>query len=425
MAKASTPKIEKKRLIAAGMIGNVIEWYDFALYGYMASVISQLFFPTSDPTAALIATYGTFAGGFLMRPIGAIVFGHIGDTIGRKPVMVLSVVLMVIPTILLGILPTYETWGVWAPVCLVLIRLLQGFSVGGEFSGSVTYLVEACPQNRRGLAGSWANCGGGMGFFLGAGTPAFLIWLLGDTAIQDYGWRLPFLLGGVIGVIGLLLRTHLPELGDPPKDEEKREIPLIRVFREEPRVVLWMLCFTSFYGAAYYIPIVYMPTWQSLYSDLSLDTALLVMTFAMAFQTLLIPMFAYLTDTVLSRKATLIAGFVALGVVAIPFFQIAEGGILWQVVLVYGVMCVFIGIMLGLVPTTLVEAFDRRHRLTGYSICFNSGMAIGGGTAPMVCTALIQWTGNKYIPAFYLAFVCVAAASVMMLGRDRSKERLR
>ncbi|MEM6460379.1 MAG: MFS transporter [Pseudomonadota bacterium] len=424
MENRAAHRTENRRLVAAGMIGNVIEWYDFALYGYMASIISQLFFPSSDPTTSLIATYGAFAGGFLMRPVGAVFFGHVGDTIGRKPVMVLSVVLMVIPTILLGLLPTYETWGLWAPLCLVLIRLVQGFSVGGEFSGSVTYLVEASRQDRRGLAGSWANCGGGIGFFMGAGTPALLIWLLGDTAIQEYGWRLPFLFGGVIGLIGLLLRSRLPELGGETVGEE-REIPLIRVFREEPRVVVWMLIFNIAYGAAYYVPIVYLPTWQSFYSDLSLDQALLIMTFAMAFQTVLIPIVGLATDTYLNRKRFLIFGFAMLGVLAYPFFRLAEGGEIWVVCLVYGVTCVFIAIMLGGVPATLVEAFDRDHRLTGYSLSFNVGMAVGGGTAPVVCTALIQFFDFKYAPAVYLTLVCLLAAGALVINKDRSKEPLR
>lgn len=425
MADHVQPRIDNKRLVAAGMIGNLIEWYDFALYGYMASIISELFFPSNNPTTSLIATYGAFAGGFLMRPVGAVFFGHIGDTLGRKPVMVLSVVLMVVPTILLGILPTYETWGLWAPICLVLIRLIQGFSVGGEFSGSVTYLVESSRQDRRGLAGSWANCGGGIGFFLGAGTPALLIWLLGDTAIQDYGWRLPFLLGGVIGVIGLLLRSRLPELGGRNAEQSKRDIPLVRMFRQEPRVVVWMIFFTTAYGAAYYVPIVYLPTWQSLYSDLSLDQALLIMTFAMAVQTLLIPVMGILSDTLLIRRRLLVFGFTALGILAYPFFLFAEGGVLWTVSAVYVVTCILISIMLGVVPATLVEAFDRSHRLTGYSLCFNIGMAAGGGTAPIVCTALIQFFDSKYAPAVYLAFVCLSAAGALLLIKDRSKEPLR
>ncbi|MEM8661769.1 MAG: MFS transporter, partial [Pseudomonadota bacterium] len=412
-------------LVAAGMIGNLIEWYDFALFGYMATIISQLFFPSDDTTTSLIATYGAFAGGFVMRPVGAVFFGHIGDTIGRKSVMVLSVTLMVIPTILLGLLPTYETWGIWAPICLVVIRMIQGFSVGGEFSGSVTYLVEASRQDRRGLAGSWANCGGGTGFFLGASTPAVLMWLLGEAAVEDYGWRIPFLIGGVIGIIGLFLRRRLPELGLETNKNEKRHIPLAQVCKEEPQVAIWMLFFTVFYGAAYYIPTVYLPTWQSIYSQLTLETALFIMTLAMVLQTILIPIVGYLTDTVINRRWLVISGFALLGILAYPFFQLAEGGEIWGVSLVYVAACVLIAFMLGTVPTTLVEAFDRGHRLTGYSVCFNIGIAIGGGTAPLLCAALIKYFDFNLAPAIYLSATSLLAAGSLFLIKDRSKETLR
>jgi len=209
----STPTndIPKHRATIAGAAGNVIEWYDFSLYGYMAAVLSRLFFPHEDQLVSLIATYGVFAAGFIMRPLGGFVFGHVGDVIGRKRALVVSVLLMVVPTILLGLLPTYEQWGVWAAVCLVAIRMLQGLSVGGEFSGSATYLAETAAPGRRGFAASWANIGSMIGMLLGAATPAVTLSLLSSPDVDAWGWRIPFLFGGVLGVIALLLRRGLPE----------------------------------------------------------------------------------------------------------------------------------------------------------------------------------------------------------------------
>ena len=194
------PKDKRKVAILAGLIGNIIEWYDFALYGYMAAIISYLFFPNDVPALALLSTYGIFAVGFVMRPIGSAVFGWLGDTIGRSKTMIISVTAMMIPTFVLGLLPTFDSIGMMAPVLLVVLRLIQGLSVGGEFSTSVTYLVETSPENQRGFSGSWGNVGSGMGMLLGSLMAAAVTNLLGDNALNSWGWRIPFLFGGVIGV---------------------------------------------------------------------------------------------------------------------------------------------------------------------------------------------------------------------------------
>lgn len=193
----------------AGFIGNVVEWYDFALYGYLAGVIAPVFFPTENPTAGLIATYGIFAAGFLMRPLGAAVFGWFGDRYGRARTMQISVAMMALPTLLLGLLPTYAQVGMVAPVLLVLIRLLQGLSVGGEFSSSATYLVETAPDGRRGLTGSWANIGSMSGSLLGVGAAALVTSLFDPETLANWAWRLPFLGGALLGMTAILMRRNL------------------------------------------------------------------------------------------------------------------------------------------------------------------------------------------------------------------------
>ena len=190
----------------AGVVGNVIEWYDFALYGYLAAIIGRLFFPAEDATASLLASYGVFAAGFLMRPIGAIFFGWLGDTIGRGRTMLISVAMMAFPTIALGLLPDYATIGLAAPILLIVIRLIQGLSVGGEFSSSVTYMVETAAKHRRGQAGSWANVGSMSGMLLGSAAAALVTTTFSDVFLESCGWRLPFLFGGVLGLIAIALR---------------------------------------------------------------------------------------------------------------------------------------------------------------------------------------------------------------------------
>ncbi|MEC9312754.1 MAG: MFS transporter, partial [Pseudomonadota bacterium] len=200
---------ELRHRIMAGFIGNVVEWYDFALYGYLAGIIAPVFFPSQDPTAGLIATYGIFAAGFLMRPLGAAVFGWFGDRYGRARTMQISVAMMALPTLLLGLLPTYAQVGVLAPVLLVLVRILQGISVGGEFSSSATYLVETAPTGRRGLTGSWANIGSMTGSLLGVGAATLVTTLFDAQTMQDGAWRLPFLGGALLGVTAILMRRNL------------------------------------------------------------------------------------------------------------------------------------------------------------------------------------------------------------------------
>jgi len=407
------------------MIGNVIEWYDFGLYGYMAVLISELFFPHADKTVSLIATYGVFAAGFLMRPLGAIFFGHLGDTVGRKRVMILSVAMMVIPTLLVGVLPTYADWGLAAPLALVAIRLAQGFSVGGEFSGSVTYLVETAPPTRRGLAGSWANVGCVAGMILGAATPATVLWILGEAATHDWGWRLPFLFGGIIGIAAFVLRRGLPEAASAVAERAPGDHPIKRVFREEGHVMWRVMLFTCSYGIAYYIPIVYLPTWLSLYAGFRLHEALYIATLCMTLQLVLVPWAAHLSDTVIRRTHLLALVFVAMALAALPLFLLAESGTLVVVVLLFAFFSALLAVPLGVVPTTLAEAFDRGHRLTGYSLSFNLGLGVAGGTAPMLATGMIAVSGTTLAPAVYLAAAGLVGTLGLVMLRDRSREPLR
>ncbi len=417
---------KRGRVIAAGMIGNVIEWYDFALYGYMAVIISELFFPHENKLVSLIGTYGIFAAGFFMRPLGGVVFGHLGDTIGRKPVLMLSVVLMVLPTIAIGLLPTYADWGIAATIALVVVRLVQGFSVGGEFSSSVTYLVETAPENGRGLAGSWANVGSVIGMLLGAATPATVIWILEEPATGEWGWRLPFLIGGGIGVIALMLRRGLPEESVVAKKRrEKGDHPIKRVFREERDVIYRVVLFCCSYGVVYYIPIVYLPTWLDLFTDISLHQALFIATLAQILQAILIPLAGHFSDRVMRRTHFLALIMAVIAVISVPLFLLAGQGVIWVAILVLCVFCALIAGPLGTVPTTLAESFDRGHRLTGYSLSFNLGMGLAGGTAPMVATALIAVSGAEIAPAFYLAGLAATGAAMMLLLKDRSREPLR
>ena len=207
---SSTPRLDQRTLMA-GAIGNVLEWYDFALYGYFAPVFAAMFFPSEQPFVSLLSTFGVFAIGFLARPLGALLFGHIGDTIGRREALAWSIILMAIPTIVVGMLPTYAMIGIAAPLILTCCRFLQGISVGGELTGSVTFLVEHAASSERGYIGSWAGFSAQVGALLGSGVGTLVASTLTDEALHQWGWRIPFLLGSLIAFIGWYLRTRISE----------------------------------------------------------------------------------------------------------------------------------------------------------------------------------------------------------------------
>ncbi|MGD2171974.1 MAG: MFS transporter, partial [Gammaproteobacteria bacterium] len=259
--KPKSPELRHR--IMAGFIGNVVEWYDFALYGYLAGVIAPVFFPAANPAAGLIATYGIFAAGFVMRPLGAAVFGWFGDRYGRARTMQISVTMMALPTLFLGILPSYEQVGILAPALLVLVRLLQGLSVGGEFSSSATYLVETAPHGKRGLTGSWANIGSMCGSLLGVGAAALVTNLFDAATLNDWAWRLPFLGGALLGSTAIWLRRNLHNSKRFLQHHQAREesSPLLEAFTTNRRETLLALAFAASYGTCYYIAFVYLPEW--------------------------------------------------------------------------------------------------------------------------------------------------------------------
>jgi MHS family proline/betaine transporter-like MFS transporter len=410
----------------AGFIGNVVEWYDFALYGYMAGILSGLFFPSENSTASLIATYGVFAAGFLMRPLGSGVFGWLGDTIGRSKTMLISVTMMALPTVLLGCLPTYDSVGIWAPVLLVLIRLVQGLSVGGEFSSSVTYLVETAADDRRGIAGSWANSGSMVGMLLGSGVAAAVTWYFSSEVIQDWGWRLPFLLGGIIGGVSILLRRNLPKSEHFQRHHRERAetSPLLQAFTTNRLQTIQALLFASAYGAIFYLPLVYLPEWLHAQTGMARDLALRINTVSMALLLFFIPLAGWMSDRLIRRTHLIALAMFIMALVSIPLYVwLADDG-LWGAFIVQLVLAILVAVPLGAAPATFVELFPATDRLSGYSVAYNLGLGVVGGATPMFATWLIQVTGVSTAPGILLCVVSIWAALVMLWIRDGSREPL-
>ncbi len=413
--------------LGAGMIGNVLEWYDFGLYGFLAPVIAARFFPSHSAVASLIGAYGGFAIGFAMRPVGGAVLGHIGDRLGRQPVLIGSVVLMGAATIAIGCLPTFDQIGVWAPILLLLVRLFQGFSVGGEFTVSVSYLIETAPPHRRGLAGSVANIGSTGGYLLAAGLATGTVMLSAAHPGYPWIWRLPFIGGGILAVLAFWVRRRLVHTGyepEPPAAKERGELPIKRAFAEAPWAMILAILFTWGYGVANYVTMVFLPTFASRFGAIDNGDALAVNTLALGLAILVIPIAGGLTDHAIRRRSMLILAFALIFLTAIGFFELAGGPDLRRFVVAQLGFAVFLGMVMGTAPAMLAELFPSHCRLSGYSLAFNIGLGFGGGTAPLIATALIGATGFNLAAAGYLMAGALLSVVALYLMRDRSREPL-
>jgi len=419
--KHHTPKT-----VIGGTVGNVMEWYDFALYGFFAPVISQLFFPSNNHIGSLIATFGVFAAGFFMRPLGGVIFGFIGDRYGREAVLRISIVTMGTATFLLGALPTQAQAGIWSPILLVAIRLLQGLSVGGEFSGSVTYMVETSPLHRRGFSGSWANFGSLAGTLVGSGFAALITTTLAHATVASWGWRVPFLAGGVFGALAYL---YVRRLGTTPhmehhEKQHSEDSPLHEALTRNRRETILAIIFASGYGIFFYIPLVYLPTYATEVGGIGNDVALQVNSLGIAAAMPLIPLFGWLSDHLIRRRSILLIGFLATAVCAWGMLILARQNVA-DLAISQIVLSALVAVPLGAAPAMLVELFPMADRLTGYSLAYNLGLGVAGGTAPMIATWLISVTGSDSAPGAYLALAAIISATALYFMQDRSREPLR
>ncbi|WP_329034205.1 glycine betaine/L-proline transporter ProP [Streptomyces sp. NBC_00178] len=410
------PKV--RRAVTAAALGNMMEWFDFGVYAYLAGTLGKVFFPSSSPGAQVVSTFATFAAAFLVRPLGGLVFGPLGDRVGRQKVLAITMIMMAASTFAVGFLPSYATIGFAAPLLLLVCRLVQGFSTGGEYAGATTYIAEYAPDKRRGFLGSWLDFGTFVGYSLGSGLVTVLTAVLGADGMTDWGWRIPFFVAGPLGLIGLYMRLKLEETpvfqreeeaqaealaeGDPVEQaRQSGKGRLKEIFTGHWQAVLICMGLVLVYNVTNYMVTSYLPTYMSETLGEPDTTSQLLVLGTMLLVVLTITTVGRSSDR-WGRRPVFLAGSVALVVFAIPaFLLIQEGGILLP-----AIGCCVLGLLLvcfaGASASTLPALFPTRIRYGALSIAFNISVSVFGGTTPLFASALVEATGDDMVPAYYL-----------------------
>jgi len=399
----------RKRIVWAGIVGNVMEWYDFAIYGFLARTIGSLFFPADDPNSSLLAA--------LMRPLGAILFGHIGDRVGRGPALLWSVVAMAVPTLIMGLLPTYAEIGIWASILMLLCRMMQGLAVGGEYTSSAVFLAETAEPHRRGAASAWAVVGATSGILLGSAVGALVLNVLPLDQVVAWGWRIPFIFGVLVGVAGFIIRRRLPF----DKPVAHKGSPLLQALREHPVAMLQAVAISLVNAVAFYLIFVYLIAWLKLAADLGARTALQINSLNMVIMIGVMLVTSRLSDRI-GRRPILLTASIGLVLFSWPLFQLMRTGEVFYVFLGQLGFTLLIGPYNSINPIVLCEIFPRHVRCSAVSAAYNLSFGLAGGTAPALVTWLIESTGDTSMPAFYImacaAISAAAAFSLLDLPRD-------
>ncbi|MFH9950404.1 glycine betaine/L-proline transporter ProP [Streptomyces luteogriseus] len=414
-AKAPDPTVTDpalvRRAVKAAALGNAMEWFDFGVYSYIAVTLGKVFFPSGNPTAQLLSTFGAFAAAFLVRPLGGMVFGPLGDRVGRQKVLALTMIMMAAGTFAIGLIPSYATIGVGAPILLLVARLVQGFSTGGEYADASTFIAEYAPDKRRGFLGSWLEFGTLAGYIGGAGLVTIMTALLSTDDLTSWGWRIPFLIAGPMGIIGLYLRMHLEETPAFAAEAEKAEnnrpkTPLREMVTGQWRALLLCVGLVLVFNVTDYMLLSYMPSYLTGQLHYDETHGLLVVLGVMAVMMIVQPFAGALTDRVGRRPviATGCAGFLLLSVPAL--LLIREGSLL-AVALGMGALGMLLVCFTASMPSALPALFPTKVRYGSLSIGFNVSVSLFGGTTPLVVTALIGATGNMMMPAYYMMAAAV------------------
>ncbi|MFB7108514.1 MFS transporter [Streptomyces sp. NPDC056190] len=402
-AVVATDAVALRRSVAAGAVGVFVHWFDWAAYAYLASTVATVFFPAENSTTGLLAVFGVFAVSFGIRPVGALVFGPLGDRIGRKRTLSLVIFMMSGATLTIGLLPGYASIGIAAPVLLVLLRLIQGFAAGGEFGSAASFLAESAPRRRRGFGVSWLEVGSLLGFLAGSFVFLLLSTGLDDGQLTSWGWRIPFLVSAPLGVIGFIIRNKIedtPEYRMLEASDSVPRSPARELLRSHKRQLLQAAGLMAAMHVPFYAVLTYLVTYETDHLGHSADSAALLSTVISLVGLVLVPLFGLLSDRV-GRKPVFVGATAALLVVSTPAFLLMRTGLAgtWIAGLLLGVI---LAAILGTYAVWSAETFPTRTRQSGLSIAYNVTAALFAGTVPYLMTVLISTTGSTLVPGPYL-----------------------
>lgn len=415
-----------RRRLIGGVVGTFVEWYDFLIYGLSAPVLALHFFPESNPTAALLGTFAIYAIAFFIRPLGGVFFGYLGDRMGRISILAATILLMGAATLATGLLPTYATIGIAAPALLLVCRLAQGFSAGGETSGGLSYILESAPDDRR---ARWVSIGVASSFLpvvLGGMLILGLRTVLGEQAYTDWAWRLPFILGGVLAIIGLWIRRKLDDPEEFVEAAAEKQASDEPVARAKPviGVTVMVILLVAVQAVGAYLINGYMYTYTVSVIKMDETIALMANSLAVLLIVLLLPVFGALCD-LRGRKPMMMAGAIWLLVLAYPALQLVGtgtflGALAGQLLIAFGVAVFASG---GFV--VMLELFPTAMRFTGHAVAYSLGYAIFGGTTPLIAASLVESTGSSMAPAFYVMAISALGIAVVLRTPETRHFRLR
>lgn len=410
------PEVVRKA-VTASAIGNATEWFDYGIYAFGVSYIAAAIFPGDSQTATLFALM-TFAVSFLVRPLGGFVWGPLGDRIGRKRVLALTILLMAGATLGVGLVPTYAAIGIWAPVLMVLLRMIQGFSTGGEYGGAATFMAEYSPSRKRGFLGSYLEFGTLAGLSLGACLMLGCSLVLGEQQMADWGWRLPFLVAAPLGLIGVYLRSRLDEtpvfreLAEAEQTEEDTSTQFRDLVTDYWRPILQMGGLVVALNVVNYTLLTYMPTYLETTIGLSSDASLVVPIVGMLTMMVFLPFAGALSDRV-GRKPLWWFSLIGLFLAGVPMFMLMGTGVPGAIV-GFAVLGLLYVPQLATISATFPAMFPTQVRFAGFAISYNVSTSIFGGTAPALNDWLVNLTGSNLVPAYYMMFACVVGAIALV-----------
>ena len=416
-----------RKVIVASLIGTSLEWYDFFIYGTAAALVfNKLLFPSFEPLVGTLLAFTTYAVGFIARPVGGLIFGHFGDKIGRKNVLVVTLLIMGVATFAIGLMPTFARIGIWAPILLVTLRFVQGLGLGGEWGGAVLMTLESGDPRRRGLNASWPQIGVPLGLLLANGMLSLMGVLTNDAAFLSWGWRVPFLISGLLVLVGLWIRLTIAEsplFAEVEASDHKPKAPIVEVLRRYPRQVLLAVGARVGVDVAFYTFVLFITTYVVTYLKLPKNYALVAVLIAAAVQVVLIPFFGNLSDR-LGRRPIYIAGTLGAAVWSFIFFILLDTGSFILIIVAAVVALVFHAAMYGPQAAFITEMFPTKVRYTGASMGYQLAGIVGGALAPIISVALLDHFHTSVAVSIYSAAMLLVTLTCVVLAPETSRTDL-